>query len=1429
MYVDEFDVIVQKIDRDKKKLTLSKIALNQAVINISYDTLETANFRFIIDAISSDDELEEESESPWEINCRNIDLNNCTFRYKDFKAIASDTLYPDSSDVFNFADIEFNNLNLHLRELSLRDTIACMITKMRCEEKSGFRLDRLFGNIRYCSQGVFLDSLSFETPSSKMKSAWLSVEYEDISETEDFLNKVQLNADLTDTCIFSTKDIACFYSDLKGAESSLILTGNIHGTVSNLKGKNVHVFFGDNTHIHTDFDINGLPNLDETIIYMNAKQLTTNKSDLEQIPLPPFDENTTLELPENFAYAGNITFKGIFFGLIDDFVCTGSITSALGLISSDVRLKRDEEINDRLNIGGVLKTTDLNLGKFIGDEDLAGKITMNISTDGWFMPNGKMDATVNGFISSIGINRYDCHNIEINGEFTNKKFDGSLSITDPNLNLSFLGKCDFGKEIPEFNFTAALYNANLHELNFVESDSMSSVSVFLKTNFKGSRIDEINGDIFCDEFTYLSQDGEISSHEIYLMVNENTDHTKEIILESDFVDGEIVGAFKYETLMKSVKNLLLNSLPSISGDTSTYSHTINSNDIVGNTFNNFTFRFDIKNPKPVCDLFIPDWYISNETKILGSFDALNGDLTLAMETPQVKFGDVEFNKILFKTNSFENEINITTTCSAVYLTETEKIENIAINCVTRNDSVSFDFEWKNYSKQKYSGLVSTYALLSKVPGKEMPVIDVFFRPSELFIADTSWLIKPGSIRIDTSCFKINNFEISNVQQSLAVNGTVSQRTNDSLIVDFRNIELANLNVLLSNDSLISGTLSGTTILTNLYKHPYITTDDSVRNILVNGESFGDLYLESNWKPEDQVIHLNAYLKRNILKTVNISGDYYPENSQLDFNISLEKTRLNMLEPFVKNFVNQLVGRAGGNFAVKGTVDNPLIEGKVGLQKTGFTVNYLQTRYNFTTGDSILITNNAFTIKDLLIKSSNGKGNQALLNAKITHNNFEDIALDIGLDIDNFLLMNTTAADNETFYGTAYATGIVKISGNPDNIIIDVSAKTEKDTYFYIPLTTGGEATEIHNFITYINTVDVANNKTEDNYEVDLSGIQLNFDFNVTPEAEVQLIMDEKVGDIIKARGTGDIRMKINTLGDFAMFGDYNIDKGDYLLTLGNIINKKFDVEQDGTIKWNGDPTDATINLNAIYDIQKVSIYDLLLDESMKDERVTVDCNLLMTGKLMNPEIKFDISLPESNTDDRIKSQIANLSSDEMNKQFLFLLVMNRFQPLPGLKSGIDSPDGAVSTNGYELLTNQLNHWLSQISKDFDIGINYRPGDDISNDQLELALGKKLLNDRIEINIGGGISTNASNTETSRSNSENDLVGDMSIEYKITGNGKLRTRYYAKSNDELLEDSPYTQGIGLFYREDFDSFSELIKGYWIKIKNIGKKDKEKSEK
>jgi hypothetical protein len=287
-------------------------------------------------------------------------------------------------------------------------------------------------------------------------------------------------------------------------------------------------------------------------------------------------------------------------------------------------------------------------------------------------------------------------------------------------------------------------------------------------------------------------------------------------------------------------------------------------------------------------------------------------------------------------------------------------------------------------------------------------------------------------------------------------------------------------------------------------------------------------------------------------------------------------------------------------------------------------------------------------------------------------------------------------------------------------------------------------------------------------------------------------------------------MTVSPSGEFLMRGQVEVADGDYLFTLRNVVNKRFQLEPGGRIVWYGDPFDAQLDVRATYRV-RAPLYDIMFEKNEAfRRRVPIEVVMQLRDKLLNPEIQFDVRLPT--VDESVRTQVNSVLSteQEMNRQVFALIVLNRFVQPPFQGGGASQPAGgmAAGTTTSELLSNQVSNWLSRISSDFDLGVNYRPGDNITQDELEVAVSTQLFDERLLVSTNVGVQYGAQAAQSS-----NALVGDFQVEYLLTNDGKLRLKAFSVSNDRNLnraDQALTTQGAGVAYRREADRFLDLFR-------------------
>lgn len=1385
-YVEQLKIGIRFFNQELNDFRLGKVLLIRPQFNIySTDSIDF-NYSFINRYFSSP---KKDSVSKFEIGISSIKIENGQFKFHDFNKI-------DTEDQVNYSHVDISNLNLFAKKTIVNDSlIYAEVKRLSLVAENGFKLHNLASNCTFKSGLMQFDELVVQTFATDLYADY-SMSYNSLSDFSEFIDKVKLKTNFRSSLI-DVNDLAYFVPLFKGINNKVYITGDVSGLVSNLKGRNLSFQVDKETFFNGKFDLRGLPDIESCYMYFKVNELKTNAIGLRKLPYPPFDENNHLDIPINLDYLGEIKFSGEFTGFYNDFVAYGDFTTDLGKLKTDLKLAENE--NQEFEYLGEIKSNRFKIGKFIEFKNLS-ELSLDIKIDGKGLNVNELEAEAIGKLDYIVLNDYKYEGLELNGNFSNKKFTGKISLEDENLDFDFVGLIDANRKKPISKFNLILNKSNLAKLNiFRQYDTLTQLSFNANLNLIGDNIDEVEGSAIFRDIKF--KDSKLNHHIDSLnLFAEGNSFNRNIQLESDLLDAEITGAFEIYKLPKIIKRFIQEYIPK----SQPIEEFVESQ--------NFRYSFLIKNANPFTEVFLPKLVLSSGSELYGQMDTESLNSVLVLKSDQIEYGSNSIRntnlELMSKPDSIFSKL------SALYF----KVNQFEFGKIANQNSlssgrISSSLVWSTLNGEKNNGEINVLGNLY-----EYNNLDLQFNNSFVNLNDSMWTFSDSnSIKIDSNSYTFEHFGIGNGNQLVEINGAISEQK-DTLDLKLENLNLEYLSSLIPEGILkLKGEANGTASLRDVYHNLSLLSNLRMNNLEINDTRIGDAKLLSTWDPLRQSLDIVATLGEKTENVLGFKGTVYPLKSEnsLDLVLTFKETPINLLKPYLTDILSDLEGSITGDINITGEANKPILNGGFNLNNAAFRIDYLNTSYKI--NDRIIVEPDFIGFN--LIEIEDEKGQKAIATGTIFHNNYSDFNLDIGLEVDRFLALNTNSKQNDLYYGRAVVTGDANISGYADQLILELSVATEKGTDFNIPISDGVEISD-SDYLIFTNNSDTTE-KVED--DIDLSGIQMNFDLDISPDAKVQIIFDEQVGDILRGKGSGNLKLEINTLGNFNIFGEYVVQEGDYLFTLQNVINKRFDIASGSRISWDGNPYDAGIDIKAIYNL-RAALYDLMPEDTTSNlrRRVPVELELQMTNKLLAPDIDFDIRLPSS--DDRVKRRLESIlyvnSSDknrqEMNQQVFGLLVLNRFlPPASGVttETGFDRGTPGVN-NGYEFLSNQLSNWLSKVSDQFDIGVNYRPGDDITNDELDLSLSTEVFNDRLVLDGNLGYTSDNSVAENQ---SNSNFIGEFSAEYKISKDGRLRVRGFNRStNNNLLQNvSPYTQGVGLFYREEFNSLDELWKKYFHK--------------
>jgi len=1351
-----------------RQLDIGHLTLNHFNLNMNRDSAGTTNYSFL-NSISKKDTLQKEA---WKVTCSSFRLKNSGFSFDNGTA---DTTWYLVSDI-NFRIDHFryspDSIDFRLVSLTLADSDGFFLTDLSAD----FHTDPLttsFSNLRLQTLHSEIGNarLVFNTDSASSRGSGPDM---DITLHE---AKVSLT------------DLAYFIPQLKGMDQELVVSGKITGSLRNLKAREMVITTGVNTRINCDLSLSLFEGISEPFIFLDLFQSQTDFNDISSIRLPESMTMKSLRFPEFFYQAGIITYQGNFTGFPTDFVAYGTFDSQMGQIKSDLSFVPAE--NGIIRYRGKIETTGFQVGKLIAARELGG-ISLNGMVKGTYNRKWQtVNADFDGLIDQFHALNYNYSGIKLNGKISNRKFDGKVIINDPNLKLNFSGLLNLDEKTPQFDFILNLKEADLVALKIDTVSGVSRLALGMTANFSGSSLDNFDGLVQVYDVEYANPKGSLLASS--LTINTHLEESNSIIsLNSDFLDASITGTYQFKSLFQSARNVLASYIPALKFSTGADPGS-----------NRFDFQVTGKNMDKLAALFLPDFHVKSPFTLKGKIDSRQSWFELQGKLPGIEYGSTDLRNISISISPENSKLSSQVSIDEVTIARGLMLKNFDLSLQAFENQIHSGISWDNKVKNRHSGSIKSAIIFEQDTARRFPLMHIALQPSEIVIADSVWKLSAATAFIDSTDVTVNGFAFVNQNQHLTVNGTLSNDTTRHMKVNLEGFNLGILSGYLSKPTAIKGFISGAVNLSDFYGLRILNSDLKISGLEYRNQPFGDVSLVNFWDRNTESIKGDIRIIQEGRTSLKGSGQFQPKSKQLDFLVDLDNQSLSFLNALIRETFSNFHGDGSGRVRVTGTPEKILFDGAVFCKNGGLTIDYTQVSYLL--NDSVRFAGDRIIFRNITL--SDFAGNKGVFDGFIRHDSFQNMDYNLSVSSGKILAFNTTAKDNEIFYGKALARGRMTITGHDVDVKLRGEFTTLPETSVTIVLADETEVTK-YDFVRFISGDKTAGTPIIVQPNPVSQGLEIDLIIHATPEARTQMIYNTQITDIIRAQGEGSIRFVMDKFENIFLYGSYTVEQGEYLFTLQDVIRKRFTVENGGSITWSGDPYNAVIDLQALYKL-KASLYELMvnsLENVNSSQRIPVDCRITLTGDLMRPDITLGILFP--GIEERLRDELQQFFStqEDMNRQMLSLLVLGKFYTPDFVRGNYAADNSALIGNtASDLFSNQLSNWLSQINKDVNIGVNYRPGNQLTDDEIELALSTQIFNDRVRIN--GNIGNNANPAKSTSS----ELVGDFEIEVKISQNGKLQLKAYNRSNNNLIyETAPYTQGLGLSYKEEYNTFGELWK-------------------
>jgi hypothetical protein len=1376
----------------------SIITLEDALLDNSDIKVQTASQKA---DVKPPDSVSSAPETPsMKIIAGNVEINKLNLNYDDQSA-------PKAPSGMDFSHLGIEGLSIKGSNIVFSsDTIRASVESASMKEQSGFVLNKLTTDFEMNPTGVSLKNLLIETPGSDIKKEAV-ISYPSLAALKSNPGKLGLDIDLENSKI-AIKDLWTFVPQLKAqtsslpADATLFVDARITGQVNNMNFQKLILKGLSSTDINVNGSVSGLPNAKALYTNLTINKFQTSRQDIVSL-LPP---NT---LPQNISLPAALSANGKIKGGMKNLYANLSIRSSYGNAAVDGTLENiTDKIKARYDV--VLHTGSLQLGALMKNPKL-GAVTANFKVKGSGLDPKIANATFSAVIPSIVLNKYNYHNIEAHGTIANKNYSINATFSDPNLTARIDGSGNFSGKYPTLNLKSVIDSIKTLPLNLTANKLIYHGDI--DADFTNLDPDHLAGNLNVTHSILVTDSNRITLDTLSLLAT-SSEQNETIEVSSDFFNASIKGKYKLTQLGSIIQQSIQPYYAIASSkDTVTvapYDFAVNASIIYNKTLH----------------AFLPTLSELRTVVLRANFSSDSG-MSMYFKSPHIVYGSMVIDSLNFEAATKDSVLAFNTSLEKFASGSSLAIFKTSLDGSLHHNNLDYTLNIKDQkSKDKYR-------LRGSFDQSSLNNYVIHLSPDSLLLNYDPWTIsQDNQIKIDSSSIIAKNFDLSKGNQHLVINSQ-GAGANSPLEVNFKDFKISTLTGFIQSDSfLVNGLLNGNALIKNLQTQPTFTTDLVVTNLSVHADTIGTFTAKVNNNVANKY-EADVRLEGNG-NDLKIKGVYNvdPTNSTFDFVADLTSLQMKTLEGVSNGAIKNARGNLYGKVAVNGSLKNPNVDGKIHFNNTAVYVASLNSVFKVD-NEAIAIVNNegirlnTFTIRDTT-------NNTIVLDGMINSKDFLNYTFDLKIKADNFQAINSTNKDNQLFYGKMIFSTNLTVTGSPTLPKVDGSLVINKNTDFTVVLpqnTVGIEKRKgIVRFVDRSATLEdsLFMSPYDSLKDAPLKGYDVSLNIKIDKEAIFNMIVDAGSGDFLKLQGDGQLTGGIDASGKVTLTGTYEINDGTYNLSY-NFIKRKFNIQKGSKIIWTGEPTSGQLDVTAVY-IANTAPIDLVqgqiqsANQAIYKQKLPFEVDLKLTGELLQPQIGFDIVLPKEQSYEvsttvttTVRTKLAQLREEpnEMNKQVFALLLLNRFVGEDPFSSsgGSTSAKFVAMQSVSRLLSEQLNKLTSNLIPGVDINADlattqdYTTGTEQDKTDLNVGLTKRLLNDRLSVTVGNDFQLQGPE-QTAKP--QNGFAGNISINYKLTKDGRYEVRVYRK-NDYTGELEGYVieTGIGFIVSVDYNRFNQIF--------------------
>ncbi len=1182
---------------------------------------------------------------------------------------------------------------------------------------------------------------------------------------------------------------------------------------------------------------------------------------------------------EQIEYLSKSLLNGTIRGTNEIFESNLNVNTERG----NLRLELLAELDNPLFYTAEMTLDSLDLSPVFPQQLQRNHLNGRVSLKGSGFTADELQADIHAEIDSSYINHIEFHKGLFEGTFSGRSFTHTLSVENGASSIQSSGRIANPEEEWMVTVDGQVRNIDLRHLLQNDELPVTSINLDYSTDLQWSRLDDLFGRLSFEADQSVIGNDTLRSHQLYADINppfENDGH-RQLRLTSSFLDAEVDGDIYPENLVNLYKHwqiyLKHQFAEEVLMDTTETIAVLQEEPVAERAENvrpaNLNIQMDLK------DLTIIQTYFT-ENPMFES-DA-NINLNLDIDADQVLMtGSLDAPSLRYKNFISESlSANITSNFRHAEKFSQYGTVDLQVNAGhTRYNNLYFDEGYLNVSMRNDSlyiyhlanrdedDLKAEIGLTSKL---NTDSVDITLQEFNLGTDQYHWVTE-GTPRI--TYFKDQTLQLDHLnfvsdEERIEIDGLFSNNIDDQVTYNIKNLNLQRISELIGGRVIFAGTMDGQFATSTLAMIPTFEGRMGIKQFSLNERLVGDINFNSVYSSEDDRFNTNISVKTN----PENYPEYYAENDSIGqnlvfdgyfrtpdvsnpdeeffyFDAEFHEIDMWIVTVIVPMIIEETEGSSTGSGYIRGSLSDFDFNADFDIRDVKAQPVFTNTRYNLN-GKLNFNRYDGLIFEEMTLEDDGG--GTGFLTGTIDLDDFSDFTyLDLTLDMDNLHFMNNPYDPDIPFYSTARGTGQARITGSNFNPFLRTTEPVviTPGSRISVPVADEAELQQSQKFIQFVDSFDWSTVMEQERTARESgSGPTFQFDPETLTFAErftldlqfiaqdpvnFRLIFDRVTNEMLRADGTGQIRLTLEDQ-NFSIFGRMNITGGDYQFVAGDIISRRFDINEGGSIIWEGDPANARLDISASYRARPDITSLLASGRSDLGQRVPIDLVLNIGGTISELENDFFFQVPssiEGTLDPALLTQINSLNRNEEEKiiQATSILLSGNFIELnpqsteggSGMALRESFTGGAVVnpliTGQFinPLLSDQINSLLnSDISLDIDFNLT-------QFNEVDLGIALRLYDDRLILRRDGQITNRQSGGEVG--------VGDLGATYRI--NRTFAVTAFHRQDPTLVSSSSNEprqvqemNGVGLEAQFQFNRWEELRNRFTSAIKRLfGRKD------